>query len=322
MTSLILIGPPAPQRHPGHAGRRALRHPAHLHRRDLPRQRLAGHRPWPRGQGVHGPGRVRAGLGDQRHGARTAGRADTENGFLLDGYPAPCRRWMSWTSSWPTWATSGRRRRDHADPAEVTARLLPGPPGGPRPTTPKRSSPAGCRCTPSRPSRSWPSTRSVAWCARWTGWARSKRSTSASSPRSAADPPRAPARAARQAKAGDQRPLSSWPLCARLVWSWPRPAGDRGRPVAPGTTTGQLDAIAQEVIADAGAQPSFPRLPGLPGAHLRERERRGRAWDTGDRVLAEGDLVSIDCGAIVRGWHGDAAVTVFAGAPGSRPPSV
>lgn len=88
--------------------------------------------------------------------------------------------------------------------------------------------------------------------------------------------------------------------------------------VAPGTTTGQLDAIAQEVIADAGAQPSFLGYQGFPAHICVSVNDEVVHGIPGDRVLAEGDLVSIDCGAIVRGWHGDAAVTVFAGAPGSE----
>ena len=38
----------------------------------------------------------------------------------------------------------------------------------------------------------------------------------------------------------------------------------------------------------------------------------------GDRMLVDGDVISIDCGAIVEGWHGDSAVTVFVGEPSRR----
>ncbi len=87
--------------------------------------------------------------------------------------------------------------------------------------------------------------------------------------------------------------------------------------VAPGVTTAQLDAVAQRVIADAGAQPSFLGYFGFP-AHICVSVNDEIVHGIpGPRVLAEGDLVSIDCGAIVRGWHGDAAVTVFVGEPPS-----
>lgn len=83
--------------------------------------------------------------------------------------------------------------------------------------------------------------------------------------------------------------------------------------VAPGVTTATLDAIAEQVIRDAGAQPSFLGYFGYP-AHIcvsvNEEVVHGIP---GERVIAEGDLVSIDCGAIVDGWHGDAAVSVQVG---------
>nr|WP_284289761.1 type I methionyl aminopeptidase [Angustibacter aerolatus] len=52
------------------------------------------------------------------------------------------------------------------------------------------------------------------------------------------------------------------------------------------------------------------RLPRLPGVAVRVGERRGRARHPGERVLQPGDVVSIDCGAVLDGWHGDAAITV------------
>ena len=84
--------------------------------------------------------------------------------------------------------------------------------------------------------------------------------------------------------------------------------------VAPGVTTGQLDALAEESIRGEGAIPSFLGYHGFTGsicASVGAEVVHG--IPRSDRVLAEGDLVSIDCGAILAGWHGDAAVTVPVG---------
>jgi methionyl aminopeptidase len=80
----------------------------------------------------------------------------------------------------------------------------------------------------------------------------------------------------------------------------------------PGVTLADLDALAEQNIRDHGGIPSFkgygnPPFPGSICASVNEVIVHGIP---GDRVLAEGDLLSIDCGAIVDGWHGDAAITV------------
>ncbi|PUA82124.1 type I methionyl aminopeptidase [Nocardioides currus] len=80
----------------------------------------------------------------------------------------------------------------------------------------------------------------------------------------------------------------------------------------PGVTTGRLDAIAEANIRDHGGIPSFkgyshPPFPATICASVNDEVVHGIP---GERVLAEGDVVSIDCGAIVEGWHGDAAITV------------
>ena len=91
--------------------------------------------------------------------------------------------------------------------------------------------------------------------------------------------------------------------------------------VRPGITTGELDAIAAGVIASAGATPSFLNYGeehgegGFPGVICVSVNDEVVHGIPGDRVLREGDLVSIDCGAIVDGWHGDAARSVFVGQP-------
>ncbi len=85
--------------------------------------------------------------------------------------------------------------------------------------------------------------------------------------------------------------------------------------VAPGVSTAELDAIAAREIRLAGATPSFLGYHGYPAticASVNDEIVHGIPRAT--RRLAEGDVVSIDCGAIVDGWHADAALTVPVGA--------
>lgn len=87
---------------------------------------------------------------------------------------------------------------------------------------------------------------------------------------------------------------------------------------APGVTTRELDALAAETIAAHGATSNFlgygsehgPPFPGVICTSINEETIHGIP---SDRMLAEGDLLSIDCGAIVDGWHADAATTVAIG---------
>lgn len=84
--------------------------------------------------------------------------------------------------------------------------------------------------------------------------------------------------------------------------------------VRPGISTGALDALAEESIRAQDAVPSFLGYHGFPGsicASIGAEVVHG--IPRSDRVLAEGDLLSIDCGAILGGWHGDAAITVGVG---------
>jgi methionyl aminopeptidase len=83
--------------------------------------------------------------------------------------------------------------------------------------------------------------------------------------------------------------------------------------VRAGVTTGELDAIAEESIRSAGATPSFLGYHGFPGSICASVNDEVVHGIPGGRVLAEGDLVSLDCGAILDGWHGDAAITVSIG---------
>jgi methionyl aminopeptidase len=83
----------------------------------------------------------------------------------------------------------------------------------------------------------------------------------------------------------------------------------------PGTTTLELDRLAESSIRDAGATPSFlgygrPPFPASICVSINDEVVHGIP---GGRVVENGDVVSIDCGAIVDGWHGDAALTVAVG---------
>ena len=83
--------------------------------------------------------------------------------------------------------------------------------------------------------------------------------------------------------------------------------------VKPGVTTGDLDRLANDHIRSSGAVPSFTGYHGYPASICTSVNDEVVHGIPGDRILREGDLVSIDCGAIVEGWHGDAAITVGVG---------
>jgi methionyl aminopeptidase len=81
--------------------------------------------------------------------------------------------------------------------------------------------------------------------------------------------------------------------------------------VRPGMTPLDLDGIAEKAIRDEGAIPSFKGYQGFPAticASVNHEVVHG--IPSNRRALQEGDIISIDCGAILDGWHGDAAVTV------------
>jgi methionyl aminopeptidase len=81
-----------------------------------------------------------------------------------------------------------------------------------------------------------------------------------------------------------------------------------------GVSTGELDELAEQSIRDAGAVPSFKGYHGFPASICSSvNEQVVHGIPSREQVLAEGDLLSLDCGAILQGWHGDAAVTVHIG---------
>lgn len=86
----------------------------------------------------------------------------------------------------------------------------------------------------------------------------------------------------------------------------------------PGVTTGELDGVAEDCIRSAGGAPSFQGYYGFPGSICCSVNDEVVHGIPGERVLADGDVVSIDCGAVVEGWHGDAAVTIAVGEVGPQ----
>jgi methionyl aminopeptidase len=87
--------------------------------------------------------------------------------------------------------------------------------------------------------------------------------------------------------------------------------------VAAGVTTADLDAVAAQVLADAGASSSFLGYHGYPAVLCVSVNDEVVHGIPGERVLEPGDVVSADFGAIVDGWHGDAAFSMIV--PGAAP---
>jgi methionyl aminopeptidase len=90
-----------------------------------------------------------------------------------------------------------------------------------------------------------------------------------------------------------------------------------------GLSTGELNAAAERSIRAAGATPSFlgygePPFIGSVCLSVNDEIVHGLP---GSRVLAHGDVLSVDCGAIVDGWHGDAAFSMIVGQPAADEPS-
>jgi methionyl aminopeptidase len=85
--------------------------------------------------------------------------------------------------------------------------------------------------------------------------------------------------------------------------------------VRPGVSTMDLDLVGREVIERNGARSNFLGYHGFPAVICTSPNSmivHGIPSDT--CILAEGDIISIDCGAIIQGWHGDAAFTMGVGA--------
>jgi methionyl aminopeptidase len=89
------------------------------------------------------------------------------------------------------------------------------------------------------------------------------------------------------------------------------------RALRPGVTTAELDGMAEDVIRSAGAIPSFLGYHGFPGTLCVSVNEEIVHGIPGDRPLRAADVVSVDCGAILEGWHGDSAFTAIV--PGTEP---
>ena len=84
--------------------------------------------------------------------------------------------------------------------------------------------------------------------------------------------------------------------------------------VRPGITTAELDAIAAREIEGAGAVPSFLGYFGYPATICTSvNEQIVHGIPDPEQRLRSGDIISIDCGAVLDGWHGDAALSVGIG---------
>ncbi|NLW45496.1 MAG: type I methionyl aminopeptidase [Syntrophomonadaceae bacterium] len=83
--------------------------------------------------------------------------------------------------------------------------------------------------------------------------------------------------------------------------------------VKPGITTATLDRFAEDYLAKRGAKPAFKGYKGFPASICASVNQEVVHGIPGKRRLKEGDIISIDLGAIVDGWYGDAAITVPVG---------
>ena len=83
--------------------------------------------------------------------------------------------------------------------------------------------------------------------------------------------------------------------------------------VEPGITTGELNCIAEKNIRGMGAVPAFLGYQGFPGTICASVNEEIVHGIPGKRVLKEGDVIKMDCGAIIDGFIGDAAISVPVG---------
>ena len=86
-----------------------------------------------------------------------------------------------------------------------------------------------------------------------------------------------------------------------------------GRNIRPGVTTRELDRIAEEFIRSHGATPAFLGYQGYPASLCISINEQVVHGIPGDRVIEEGDIVSVDCGTFLKGFVGDSAYTFAVG---------
>ena len=87
-----------------------------------------------------------------------------------------------------------------------------------------------------------------------------------------------------------------------------------GAATRPGVTTAQLNEVCAEVLERRNAKSNFLHYHGYPAVACISPNEVVVHGIPDDRVLDDGDIVSIDCGAIIDGWHADAAITLAVGA--------
>ena len=81
----------------------------------------------------------------------------------------------------------------------------------------------------------------------------------------------------------------------------------------PGVTTNELDEVFRGVLADHGATSNFLGYHGFPATICASVNDEVVHGIPGDRVLNDGDIISVDAGAVIDGWHSDSARTVLVG---------
>ena len=79
--------------------------------------------------------------------------------------------------------------------------------------------------------------------------------------------------------------------------------------IKPGITTKELDKLAEDYIISRGATPSFKGYDGFPGTICTSVNNEVVHGIPSDRVLKDGDIISLDIGACYKGYHGDSAWT-------------
>jgi len=88
--------------------------------------------------------------------------------------------------------------------------------------------------------------------------------------------------------------------------------------IQPGITTAELDTLAETVIRDMGAKPSFKGYQGFPASICASVNQEIVHGFPGTYILQDGDIISVDVGAIKNGYQGDAATTVAVGCVSER----
>jgi methionyl aminopeptidase len=83
--------------------------------------------------------------------------------------------------------------------------------------------------------------------------------------------------------------------------------------IRPGVTTLEIDRVARDVLERRGAKSNFLNYHGFPATVCTSPNDMIVHGIPGSYVLAEGDIISVDCGAIIEGYHGDAAYTAPVG---------